>query len=85
MLTPTNIKPMLAQVFSMIILIVIWYFVGSMGGLWVSIKIYPKIRNRDLVFLFTICGIGGLLTFFIGLTYLPKEKWCDKEVFKKIV
>lgn len=73
---------MLAPVFIMIILIsIVWYLIGSVGGLWLSRKVYPKTTNGDLVFLFTIGGIGGLLTFFIGLSYLPKGKWWDKQVF----
>lgn len=73
---------MLAPVFIMIILIaIVWYLIGSFGGLWLSRKVYPKTTNGDLVFLFTIGGIGGLLTFFIGLIYLPKGKWWNKQVF----
>ena len=73
---------MLAPVFIMIILTsIVWYLIGSIGGLWLSRKVYPKITNGDMVFLFTIGGIGGLLTFLIGLTFLPKGKWWDKQVF----
>jgi hypothetical protein len=73
---------MLAPVFIMIILIaIVWYLIGSISGLWISRKIYPKTTNGDLVFLFTIGGIGGLLTFVIGLTELPKGEWWNKQVF----
>lgn len=66
----------------MTILIAIgWYFIGSIGGLWLSRQIYPKTTNGDLVFLFTIGGIGGLGTFFIGLAFAPKGKWWNKHVF----
>lgn len=73
---------MLAPVFIMIILItIVWYLIGSIGGLCLSRKIYSKTTNRDLVFLFTIGGIGGLFTFFIGLTYLSKGKWWNMVFF----
>ncbi len=75
----------------MIILITIsWYLIGSIGGLWILRKIYPKTTNGDLVFLFTIGGISGLLTVFIGLIYLlpneiltykPRGRWWNKQVF----
>lgn len=73
---------MLAPVFIMILLIaIVWYLIGSIAGLLLSRKVDPKTTNGDLVFLFTIGGIGGVLTFFIGLTYLPKGKWWNKQVF----
>jgi len=57
--------------------------IGSIGGLWISRKISPKITNGDLVLLFTIGGVGGLLTFFIGLTHLPKSKWWNRVYGRK--
>jgi hypothetical protein len=56
------------------LIFILWYLLGSIGGLWLSKKNYPKITIGDLVFLFTLGGIGGLLTFLVGLIYLPKEK-----------
>lgn len=53
--------------------IVLWYSIGSFGGLILLLKIYPETRSRDLLFLFTIGGIGGLITFIIGLIFL-KDK-----------
>lgn len=54
------------------LLVIIWYLIGSIGGLLLSYLIIPKITNGDLFFIFSIGGIGGLLTLIIGLTYLPK-------------
>jgi FtsH-binding integral membrane protein len=62
------------------IIAIVWYLIGSIGGLWLSRKIYPKTTNGDLVFLFTIGGIVGIVTFLIGLIYLPKGKWWYKQV-----
>ena len=64
-----------------IIIAIVWYLIGSVGGLWLSRKIYGKTTNGDLVFLFTIGGLAGLLNFIIGLSHLPKSKWWDREVF----
>lgn len=50
----------------------IWYLIGSVGGLWVSKKIYPKLTSYDYLLCFTIGGIGGLLTILIGSTYVRK-------------
>jgi hypothetical protein len=66
----------------MIILIAIeWYLIGLFGGLWVSKKIDSRITNGDLVILSTLGGVGGPITFLIGLAFLPKGDWWDKEVF----
>jgi len=64
-----------------VLIAIIRYLIGSIGGLWLSRKIYPKTTNGDLVFAFTIGGVGGLLTFLIGLTHLPIGKWWNKQVF----
>lgn len=63
---------------SILTLAVLWYLIGSVGGLWISKKIYPIITKKDLVFLFTIGGIGGLLTIYIGLTFLLNYSDKDK-------
>lgn len=53
-----------------IILIIIWYLIGSIGGLYISYKIYPEITLKDIIIFLTIGGWGGLITIIIGLTYL---------------
>lgn len=63
-----------------VLLAILWYLIGAFGGLLVSKKIHPVITNGDLVFLFTLGGIAGLLTVLIGLAYLPKGDWCNKRV-----
>lgn len=50
----------------------LWYLIGSVGGLWISKKVYPVLTNYDYLFCFTIGGIGGLLTILIGSTYVRK-------------
>jgi len=40
-------------------------------------KIDPVITREDKLFMFTIGGVGGLITFIIGLYFLP-EKWAVK-------
>ena len=72
---------MLAVFIMTIFISIVWYLIGSIGGLWLSRKVYPKTTNGDLVFLFTMGGMGGLLTFLIGLICLPKGKWWNKQVF----
>jgi hypothetical protein len=54
------------------VLIILWYLVGSIGGLWISRKIYKKTSVYDFVYLFTLGGIGGLITIIIGLIFLPR-------------
>ena len=63
----------------MIILIaIVWYLIGCVGGGYLSYKVYPEITIKDTIFLLTIGGIGGLITFCIGLTYLD---WGNKKLF----
>jgi hypothetical protein len=68
--------------FIIILIGLVWYLIGSIGGLLLSRKTISKTTNGDLVFLFTLGGIGGLITFFIALSLIPKSQWWDKEVFK---
>jgi len=63
----------------MIILIgIAWYLIGSVGGGYLSYKVYPEITVKDIIFLLTIGGLCGLITFCIGLTYLD---WGNKKLF----
>lgn len=62
-----------------LILILVWYFIGSIGGIFIASKINPKITNGDTVFIFTVGGISGILTVIIGLTHLPKSEWWDNK------
>lgn len=55
--------------------IITWYLIGSVGGCFISYKIYPKLTISDFIFLFTIGGLGGLITIACGLEYLPKLKF----------
>ena len=65
-----------------LITLIIWCFIGSIGGLWLSRKLYPKTTIGDLIFLFTIGGISGLLTIFIAISYIvPKSRLWNKKVF----
>lgn len=69
---------------TIILILITWYLIGSIGGLYLSRKIHKKTNRRDLFFLFTIGGIGGLLTFLIGICYLPKNtfsKWLEEDLF----
>ena len=62
------------------LLIVLWYLIGSVGGLYIAIKIDPVVRVKDLVFCFTIAGIGGIVTILTGLFYIPDmSSWWNKE------
>ena len=58
----------------------IWYLIGSIIGSYVSYKVYPKLTSGDLLFMFTIGGVGGLLTVIIGLTHVD-FKWMNKRIF----
>lgn len=66
---------------TIILIAIAWYLIGSIGGLWIARKIYPKTTIGDLITFFTIGGVGGMLTFLIGLLYLPQKIWWDKEIF----
>ncbi len=63
------------------IIIFIWYLIGSLGALWCGYKIYPKITNGDLIFAFTLGGLGGLVTFLIGILFMSDGEWWKKQIF----
>ena len=48
--------------------IILWYLIGSIGGLYLSYLRFSKVTVSDLIFLLTIGGIGGVLTVVIGLS-----------------
>ena len=51
-----------------VLISILWYLIGSIGGLLVLIFDYKQeINTVDILFFFTIGGIGGLSTVFMGL------------------
>lgn len=69
-----------------ILLVLTWYLIGSVGGLYFKYKINPIITGWDIVFLVTIGGVGGVLTVLSTFPFLPYEdfnwyKWLSKKVF----
>ncbi len=62
---------MLAVFIMTIFISIVWYLIGSIGGLWLSRKVYPKTTNGDLVFLFTM---GGRTTHFFNRINLSAKR-----------
>jgi hypothetical protein len=68
--------------FTMIYLIIItWYLIGSIGLIWIGRQIDGRTTRKDLIVGFTIGGLGGLITWLIGIPHLMKSDWMDKDVF----
>lgn len=57
----------------MITLMVVWYLIGFIGGMILLYMICPKIKKKDVLFLMTFGGVGGMITVSIGLYYLLKK------------
>ena len=57
-----------------ILIAIIWYLIGSIGGGYVGYKIYSEITTKDIIFLLTIGGLGGLIFFCAGLYQLNWTK-----------
>lgn len=55
-------------------LIISWYLIGAISGLYFAYKIYPKISGSDLIIMLTIGGIGGLITTSVGWAFYSATK-----------
>lgn len=65
-----------------IILALIWYLIGSLGGMWISRKMYPSTSIFDLIVFFTAGGILGALNVIIGFIFWKfPEGWLHKKLF----
>jgi len=65
----------------MIYLIIIsWYLIGAFGLIWIGRKIDGRTTRKDILVGLTLGGIGGLMTWIIGLSHLMGTDWFDKDV-----
>jgi hypothetical protein len=64
-----------------IIISILWYLIGSIGVLCISRKIYPVTTIKDLLFCFTVAGLGGIVGVLIGLAFITPSDWMNKKVF----
>ncbi len=60
------------------LIIALWYLIGSIGGMYISYKIYKEITIGDVVIYLTVGGISGLFTILYELTHT--DLW-DKKIF----
>ena len=59
----------------MILILIIWYLIGSIGTGYMAYQIDPEITSRDVVFLLTIGGLSGPIGLLVGLLYQKQNKY----------
>ena len=62
-----------------ILIILVWYLIGSVGGFFLFKKQFSNVTIGDIVFIFTIGGAVGLFTVLILLLIrLQSSNWWNK-------
>ena len=64
------------------ILIISWYLIGVISGLYFVYKIYHKISSTDLIIITTFGGIDGLITILIGWAVYSETKEINRRYGK---
>lgn len=65
---------------TIIILVTIWYLLGSIGSSYVMYKDFGYLTLRDLIICFSLGGFGGIISLLIAIIMTD---FGDKEYFKK--
>lgn len=64
-----------------IIGILLWYLIGSIGGIVMTRICSGYVTIADLIILLGFGGIVGPLTILIIIGTCSKNKWLDKKIF----
>lgn len=59
---------------------VIWYFIGSFGGLFFYWLMFKEITRIDIIYHFTIVGMMGLCSFIFTFTAWIVDKITDLDL-----